>query len=416
MKKRAISFALFIALCLSLSISAFAAASISLDKTVYAPGEKITVTSAGITQEMVDAAAFVAIYAAGAAHTEWGTYDYPEVGSDVMYLTAPAEKGAYEMRLYDRDHEYTDAAFVMKVSFTVGDVAVKNPGKIALDKDTYTANTLITVRYSEITQQMQDDEAFIAIYEKGGKHTEWGNYAYAKAGSGTAEILAPNLNGDFEMRLYTQDHFYSDATFVMAVPFKLTGAKPITGSDWAQGELQDAEALGLIPDSLKSADLTRPVTREEFCELAILLYTKCTGNDPAPVSPNPFKDTTNTQILKAFTLGITKGTTDTTFEPGKTITREQCAAMLFRAIQAMKLPNVDYSTAGVPDFPDQKDIATYAVEAAKYMSKLGIIKGNEQGLFMPKAVTVAQEAAGYGTATREAAILMSIRTYGKLNP
>lgn len=82
----------------------------------------------------------------------------------------------------------------------------------------------------------------------------------------------------------------------------------------------------------------------------------------------------------------------------------------------MKLPDVDYSTAGVPDFPDQKDIAAYAVEAAKYMSKLGIIKGNEQGLFMPKAVTAAQEAAGYGTATREAAILMSIRTYGKLNP
>lgn len=30
---------------------------------------------------------------------------------------------------------------------------------------------------------------------------------------------------------------------------------------------------------------------------------------------------------------------------------------------------------------------------------------------MPKATTTAQEAAGYGTATREAAVLMSVRTY-----
>jgi hypothetical protein len=67
-----------------------------------------------------------------------------------------------------------------------------------------------------------------------------------------------------------------------------------------------------------------------------------------------------------------------------------------------------YSIGG---FPDQKHIASWAVEATKYMSKLGIIKGDSQGNFMPKATTTAQQAAGYGTATREAAILMSVRTY-----
>jgi hypothetical protein len=87
--------------------------------------------------------------------------------------------------------------------------------------------------------------------------------------------------------------------------------------------------------------------------------------------------------------------------------------MLFRAIKAI-VPGGDYSVAGVADFPDQKDISSYAVEATKYMSKLGIIKGDERGYFMPKAATTAQEAAGYGTATREAAILMSVRTYDKV--
>ncbi|MDD3852140.1 MAG: hypothetical protein PHD40_00620 [Syntrophomonadaceae bacterium] len=44
----------------------------------------------------------------------------------------------------------------------------------------------------------------------------------------------------------------------------------------------------------------------------------------------------------------------------------------------------------------------------------GIIKGDTAGNFMPKATTSAQEAAGYGMATREAAVLMSVRSYEKV--
>lgn len=184
-------------------------------------------------------------------------------------------------------------------------------------------------------------------------------------------------------------------------------------SDWAKPELQEAYDKGLIPDILKDEDMTMPITREEFCELALLLYEKTTGNTVEPVSPNPFNDTSNPQILKAFALGITKGTSATAFTPDKTITRQECATMLFRAIKAIA-PDADYSIAGVPDFPDQKDIDSWAVEGTKYMFKLGIIKGDDRGYFMPKATTTAQEAAGYGTATREAAILMTVRTSNKL--
>ncbi|MGE5614976.1 MAG: hypothetical protein ACM3XR_11295 [Bacillota bacterium] len=84
--------------------------------------------------------------------------------------------------------------------------------------------------------------------------------------------------------------------------------------------------------------------------------------------------------------------------------------MLYRTIRIIN-PGADYSISSVPDFPDQKDIDSWAVEGAKYMWKLGIIKGDAKGYFMPKATTAAQRAAGYGTATREAAVLMSVRTY-----
>ncbi|HEX2946057.1 MAG TPA: S-layer homology domain-containing protein [Clostridia bacterium] len=183
-------------------------------------------------------------------------------------------------------------------------------------------------------------------------------------------------------------------------------------SDWAKPELQKASDLGLIPDILDGADMTKPITREEFCELAVLLYEKATEKESAAASPNPFKDTANPQILKAFKLGITDGTSATTFSPKVLINREQCAAMLFRTIKAIK-PNGNFSIAGVKDFLDQKNISSWAVEATKYMSKAGIISG-DSGNFMPKAVTTAQKAVGYGMATREQAIALTVRAYEKM--
>ncbi len=189
-----------------------------------------------------------------------------------------------------------------------------------------------------------------------------------------------------------------------------TGSFYSAASNWAKTELQKASDLKLIPDILKGADMTKPITREEFCELSVLLYEKTTGEPAEAVSPNPFNDTKNVQILKAFKIGITTGTSATTFSPKVLINREQCAAMLFRAIKAIK-PDGDYSIAGVMDFPDQKYISAYAVDATKYMSKTKIITGDAKGNFMPKATTSAQEAAGYGMATREQAIALTVRTY-----
>ena len=86
--------------------------------------------------------------------------------------------------------------------------------------------------------------------------------------------------------------------------------------------------------------------------------------------------------------------------------------MLFRAMKAIK-PGGDYSVMGVKNFPDQKYISNYAVDATKYMFKIGVITGDAKGNFMPKATTTAQEATGYGMATREQAIALAIRTHEK---
>lgn len=104
-------------------------------------------------------------------------------------------------------------------------------------------------------------------------------------------------------------------------------------SNWAKEELDKATEYGLIPDSLKGADMTKPITREEFAELVVKLYEKTTLIAAVAASPNPFTDTKNPEILKAYQLGITTGTSKTTFAPKELTNREQVATMLSRAIR-----------------------------------------------------------------------------------
>jgi hypothetical protein len=185
-------------------------------------------------------------------------------------------------------------------------------------------------------------------------------------------------------------------------------------SAWAGAELQKANEMGLIPDLLKGADMTKNITREEFAEVALLMYQKASGiTDTTPASPNPFTDLHNPQVLKAYKLGIVKGMSATTFEPKTLINREQVSAMLVRTIKLIA-PAADYSTAGAPTFVDQKDISGWAMNDCLYISKLGIIKGSD-GKFMPRAVTKAQTAQGYANTSREQAIAMSLRSVNKMD-
>ncbi len=214
----------------------------------------------------------------------------------------------------------------------------------------------------------------------------------------------------FEGELTTSNYIHSDFSNIASTKIDAYS----NASNWAKPELNKANDYGLIPDSLKGSDMTKPITREEFAELAIRLYEKTTGKSVEPESPNPFTDTKNPEILKAYKVGITSGTSTTTFSPKVLINREQLATMLSRTIRAM-VPNADLSISGAHTFNDEKHISPWALEHVKYMSKNNIILGSN-GNFMPKAVTPAQEAEGYARATREQAIAMSVRSFEKFKP
>lgn len=194
-----------------------------------------------------------------------------------------------------------------------------------------------------------------------------------------------------------------DSTFsaVATSPFSNVASIGVKSSAWAKTEIDKADKYGLLPASLTGVDYTGPISREEFAELSVKLYQVYTKKTAQPASPNPFIDCTNPEILKSYQLKIVNGTAPNKFEPKASTNREQIAAMLYRAVKAMK-PDADFSTAGAPIFSDSKSVSNWAVENVKFMSKNNFIGGVGNSRFDPK-----------GTATREQAIAIAVRVYEK---
>ena len=393
---------------------------ISLNDTLFAPNEEIIVDVSGITEQMVKDEAYVSIYKKGAGHKEYMSWHRPNVGTSRLKFEAPAETGSYEMRLYKIDHVYTDESFVLGIDFQV---ALAKQGKISLEKNTYLAEQIIPVTVSEITQEMEKADAYVAIFKKGAAHDEYGAYKYVRAGNSVVELEAPNLNGEFEMRLYSIDHNYTDESFVMSVPFTLSGAVDYNASDWAKTEIKKADEMGLIPDSLKGVDLTKPITRVEFAAVSVKLYERLSAIKATPASINPFKDTKDEEVLKAYNTGITAGIAADTFAPNNLLNREQAATMLTRVFKKAFVKgwalnedgNFAFNYTMPPKFKDDAKISDWAKPSVYFMVTHGIISGVGDNNFAPKATTSAEEAANYASATREQAIAISVRMSEKLD-
>lgn len=198
-------------------------------------------------------------------------------------------------------------------------------------------------------------------------------------------------------------------------------------SEWYEDELEgdaiDREVYDrLLPAELMSKDLTRPITRVEFAAVAVELYEEMSGRVIAIPDETPFEDTSSDAAAKAWSVGITNGTSATTFSPYVTISRQDLATMLTRVYKSLYLSGwtlekdssyaLDY--AGVTPFQDDGDISAYAKPSVYFMVKNEIIKGVRPGYFAPRNLTSVQAAEGYADATREQAMIMAVRAFGNL--
>lgn len=179
----------------------------------------------------------------------------------------------------------------------------------------------------------------------------------------------------------------------------------------------------LIPAELQNKDLTRSISRLEFCAVAVRLYEEEGGQkvDAAGLDC-PFVDTSADVVKIAYYLGITNGVDSDSFDPYAPISREQLATMLTRVYKALNLPgwtlakdgsfSLDYS--GVAPFSDDQYISSWAKPSVYFMVKNEVIKGTSSTTFSPRNLTAYEEAIGYANASREQALIMAVRMFKKL--
>ena len=203
---------------------------------------------------------------------------------------------------------------------------------------------------------------------------------------------------------YEPEDFYLEYTFPKTEAPEESGEPLWTkASDWALDELGKALDLGLIPDSFKGFDLTKPVTRLEFAKVAVQMYEEINGGKITAEMDNPFRDVDDPDVLKAYAGGITNGTKsydDETmdFSPNERITREQMATMLMRALNNSGV-NTDSKRFDMKAFADDALLHDWGRNAVYYMAGIGSIKGVGENKFDP-----------LGTATREQALLVAYRS------
>ncbi|MFS0838557.1 family 10 glycosylhydrolase [Paenibacillus sp. 1P03SA] len=134
----------------------------------------------------------------------------------------------------------------------------------------------------------------------------------------------------------------------------------------------------------------RQVTRAEFAALLVraLGLSQKSGT---PFTDVKAGDWFAGEVAAAFHAGIVTGMTDSQFEPGGTVTREQMAAMLVRAYEAKR----GKLTAAAPSlsFTDAESIREWAKGDVAKAVAAGLLNGREGNLFAPQAILNRAESA-----------------------
>ena len=135
------------------------------------------------------------------------------------------------------------------------------------------------------------------------------------------------------------------------------------------------------------------MTRGQF----VTVLGRLAGVDKNAYTNTRFTDVKSTQYYAPYVAwaaenGIVNGTSDTTFSPSASITREQIATILFNFARRSG-NDVDYSTERFNAFADFGACSAYAVPALQWATDKGIFKGDDNNRLNPKDTAKRCEVA-----------------------
>lgn len=212
--------------------------------------------------------------------------------------------------------------------------------------------------------------------------------------SGTGMTLA-QYQAEANASLQWEETQALNTTELYPGTFTLSKKSAAKTSSWAESDVNLALNDDLLDTALLGSDYTKPISRLQFCSVAVRLAETLTGKSISPAAANTFTDTNNAYVLKAYAAGITTGTSATTFSPNATLNRQQMATFLRRTLQYVE-KNSGYSytsyTSKLASYTDNALVQSWAREAMAFMNALDLVKGTTATTLNPNGTCTIEQA------------------------
>lgn len=293
--------------------------------------------------------------------------------------------------------------YLVTLDFATG---ISEADTIELEEGEKISNEYIKVRYnsgkvekiklSELEDTLKIDNEKIVSFKNG-------KLVGKKEGETFIEFAIDGLYGQIDVEVleadYEEDDDDDDEQYWESDDYEYILVEWLYASGWAIPELEIANQRELIPEILDRRNYTEAITREEFASAMVKLYESLNGLKVGEYANNPFVDTDNEDIIKAYNLGITNGTSENTFSPNAKITRQEIATMMMRLVEASGVYLGNTQVLVYDTFNDDMQIADWARESVYYMNNKGIIKGKGNAMFAPLDNTSIEEAIALSVRT-----------------
>lgn len=172
-----------------------------------------------------------------------------------------------------------------------------------------------------------------------------------------------------------------------------TGFTDVKDTDWFKADVEAAVELGLMTGTSATTFDPKGVTTRAM--VVATLYRL--AGSPEVTEKADFTDVVSGSYYEAAVAwaarnAIASGTSETTFEPNKAVTREQLAKFLFNYAVYQGMDAVTISE-NLSSFSDQAEISAYAVPALQWAVGAELIKGSDGKLQPAGTATRCQFAA-----------------------
>lgn len=201
---------------------------------------------------------------------------------------------------------------------------------------------------------------------------------------------------------------------ILVASVSANAAPWITVSSWAYNSVSNFKNAGLLPDSFDNVDdYTQSITRVQLAELlrSALVKAGCMKYEDSskPYNSFEFTDTENSaaaelagyNIMKGEPVKMDKVKTGTgtqikvynSFYPDRLLTREEMAAVIYRAADRFSSHMIEDARGKEYTAPsDNSDISEWARESVYTLQKANIIAGMGDGSFAPKNNLTIEQA------------------------